>query len=76
MATDPLTLAKTFVKTVVRMFYETEHIVIVDALVFHGALSLQDLVLVLDMGKNQKTTGKLTGKLREGGLISVYATSQ
>jgi hypothetical protein len=34
---DALGLAKVFVKTVVRMFYETEHIVIVDALVFHGA---------------------------------------
>ena len=27
---DPLQLAKQFVKTVVRMFYETEHIVVVD----------------------------------------------
>jgi len=34
---DPLELAKVFVKTVVRMFYETEHVVIVDALVFHNA---------------------------------------
>jgi transcription initiation factor TFIIE subunit alpha len=34
---DPLGLAKLFVKTVVRMFYETEHIVVVDALVFHSA---------------------------------------
>jgi transcription initiation factor TFIIE subunit alpha len=36
-AMDPLGLAKVFIKTVVRMFYETEHIVIIDALVFHGA---------------------------------------
>lgn len=34
---DPLELGKLFVKTAVRMFYDTEHIVIVDALVFHGA---------------------------------------
>ena len=34
---DPLDLGKVFVKTVVRMFYETEHIVVVDALVYHGA---------------------------------------
>lgn len=34
---DPLELGKVFVKTVVRMFYETEHIVVVDALVYHGA---------------------------------------
>jgi hypothetical protein len=36
-AMDPLQLGKTFVKTVVRMFYETEHIVVIDALVYHGA---------------------------------------
>jgi transcription initiation factor IIE alpha subunit len=71
-ATDPLQLAKTFVQTVVRMFYETEHIVVVDALVFHGALALSDLVIVLDAGKNSKGVGKLCGKLKEGGLISVY----
>lgn len=34
---DPLQLAKIFVRTVVRMFYEIEHIVVVDALVIHGA---------------------------------------
>lgn len=71
-ATDPQQLAKTFVQTVVRMFYETEHIVVIDALVFHGALALSDLVIVLDAGKNSKGVGKLCGKLKEGGLISVY----
>lgn len=39
----------------------------------HRRLTLQDLVLVLDWGKNQKGAGKLLGKLRDGGLISVYA---
>ena len=34
---DPLELARLFVKAAVRMFYHTEHVVIVDALVFHGA---------------------------------------
>lgn len=73
---DPLQLAKQFVKTVVRMFYETEHIVVVDALVFHGALTIQDLVQVLDGGKNQKGAQKITGKLREGGLISVFSRQE
>jgi hypothetical protein len=36
-AMDPLELGKVFVKTVVRMFYETEHMVVVDALIYHGA---------------------------------------
>ncbi|OCK83548.1 hypothetical protein K432DRAFT_346858 [Lepidopterella palustris CBS 459.81] len=70
---DPLDLARVFVKTVVRMFYETEHIVVVDALVFHGALSLADLAVVLDYGKQLKTAQKLCGKLKEGGLVSVFA---
>lgn len=41
-AMDPLQLGKTFVKTVVRMFYETEHIVVIDALVYHGAYVLDN----------------------------------
>lgn len=35
-------------------------------------LALSDLVIVLDAGKNSKGVGKLCGKLREGGLVSVY----
>jgi transcription initiation factor TFIIE subunit alpha len=76
MQKDPLELAKVFVKTAVRMFYETEHIVVIDALVFHGALSLPDLVIVLDAGKNQKGAGKLCGKLKESGLLSVYTRQE
>ncbi|KAF1962022.1 hypothetical protein CC80DRAFT_202231 [Byssothecium circinans] len=73
---DPLQLAKTFVRTVVRMFYETDHIVVVDALVYHVALSLSDLVLVLDAGKNTKGVGKICGKLKEGGLVSVFSRQE
>ncbi|KAJ4298135.1 hypothetical protein N0V90_006034 [Kalmusia sp. IMI 367209] len=73
---DPLELGKVFVKTVVRMFYDTEHIVVIDALIYHGALTLSDLVLVLDAGKNSKTVGKFCGKLKEGGLITVYARQE
>ncbi|KAF2729958.1 hypothetical protein EJ04DRAFT_57365 [Polyplosphaeria fusca] len=73
---DPLQLAKTFVKTVVRIFYSVEQIVVVDALVFHGALVLSDLVLVLDAGKNSKHAQKITAKLREGGLISVHTRQE
>ncbi|KAF2448304.1 hypothetical protein P171DRAFT_380877 [Karstenula rhodostoma CBS 690.94] len=73
---DPLELGKLFVKTVVRMFYETEHIVVVDALVFHGALNMPDLVLVLDMGKSTKQVSKYVGKLREAGLISGFSRQE
>ncbi|PVI06372.1 hypothetical protein DM02DRAFT_609944 [Periconia macrospinosa] len=73
---DPLQLARTFVKMAVRMFYGTEHMVVVDALVYHGALSLPDLVLVLDAGKNTKGVGKFCGRLKEGGIISVYSRQE
>lgn len=68
---DPLDLARVFVKTVVRMFYDIEHIVVIDALAFHGALSLADIAIVLDYGKQLKTSQKVCGKLKEGGLVSV-----
>lgn len=35
-------------------------------------LHMQDLVLVLDMGKSTKQVGKYVGKLREAGLISMF----
>ena len=39
-------------------------------------LSVSDLVIVLDAGKNSKGVGKLVGKLKEGGLVSVYARQE
>lgn len=42
---DPVELARVFVKTVVRMFYETEHVVVIDALVFHGACVYMRILL-------------------------------
>ncbi|KAH7063749.1 hypothetical protein BKA63DRAFT_180730 [Paraphoma chrysanthemicola] len=69
---DPLELGKQFVRTVVRMFYETEHVVVLDALCYHGALPISDLVLVLDAGKNSKHVGKIVGKLKEAGMCAVF----
>jgi transcription initiation factor TFIIE subunit alpha len=34
-------------------------------------LSLADVAMVLDYGKQLKTAQKLCGKLKEGGLVSV-----
>jgi transcription initiation factor TFIIE subunit alpha len=73
---DPLDLARVFVKTVARMFYDTEHIVVIDALAFHGALSLSDIAIVLEYGKQLKTAQRLCGRLREGGLVSVFARAE
>jgi len=68
---DPVDVAKQLVRSVVRMFYEIEHIVVMDALCYHVALSISDLVQVLDAGKNSKHVGKLVGKLKEAGLCAV-----
>lgn len=67
--------AKQLVKMVVRMFYETEHVVILDALCYHGALHVSDMVLILDAGKNSKYVGKLVGRLKEAGLCTTYVMS-
>lgn len=68
---DPVETAKQLVRTVVRMFYEIEHVVVMDALCYHGALPISDLVLVLEAGKNSKHVGKIVGKLKEAGMCAV-----
>jgi transcription initiation factor TFIIE subunit alpha len=68
---DPVQKAKQLVRTVVRMFYETEHMVVMDALCYHGALAISDLVMVLEAGKNSKHVGKVVGKLKEAGMCAV-----
>lgn len=67
---DPVETAKQFVRTVVRMFYETEHVVVLDALCYHVALPMNDLVIILEAGKNSKYVGRIVGKLKEAGLCS------
>jgi transcription initiation factor TFIIE subunit alpha len=69
-AKDPVETVKQLLRTVVRMFYETEHIVIMDALCYHGALPVADMTIILDAGKNSKYVSKIAGKLREAGLCS------
>ncbi|KAK7516518.1 uncharacterized protein IWZ02DRAFT_454360 [Phyllosticta citriasiana] len=69
-------IAKVLVRTVARVFYDTEQIIVVDALVNHGAISAVDLSLVMDEGKNHKKVQKYCAKLREGGLVSVYVRSE
>ncbi|KAF2763415.1 hypothetical protein EJ05DRAFT_534767 [Pseudovirgaria hyperparasitica] len=69
-------LAKILVRSVVRAFYDIDAIVVIDALVNHSALSISDLATVLMDGNNQKNAQKICGKLREGGLISVYVRQE
>ncbi|KAF7443102.1 tfiie alpha subunit [Pyrenophora tritici-repentis] len=71
---DPVQIVKQLLRTVVRMFYETEHIVIMDALCYHGALSISDMTIILDAGKNSKHVSKVVGKLKEAGLCRSYVS--
>jgi len=67
-------IAKTLLRTVVRAFYETEHILIIDALALHSTLTDKDLAHVL--GMQEKALRRLCGKLKEDGLISVHSRGE
>jgi transcription initiation factor TFIIE subunit alpha len=69
--------AKTLIRTVVRAFYETEHIVAIDAVVNHTALTIEDFKQIFAAGGRQpKEIAKYLGKLREGGLLSCYGRQE
>jgi transcription initiation factor TFIIE subunit alpha len=63
-------LANTLIRTVARAFYETRHILVIDALFIHSVLHAEDLAFLL--GMQQKDLRKLCAKLREDRLIAVY----
>ncbi|KAM5454282.1 hypothetical protein MaudCBS49596_002298 [Microsporum audouinii] len=65
-------LAGTLIRMTARAFYETRHILVIDALFIHSVLNAEDLALLL--GMQQKDVRKLCGRLREDRLISVYGT--
>ncbi|KAF2091136.1 hypothetical protein K490DRAFT_34729 [Saccharata proteae CBS 121410] len=68
-------VAKLLVRTVVRVFFDVEQVVVVDALVNHGAISASDLTIIFD-DKTQKRLQKYVAKLREHGLVSVHSRSE
>ncbi|TDZ33802.1 Transcription initiation factor IIE subunit alpha [Colletotrichum trifolii] len=70
MAQQALDIAKTLVKSVMRAFYETRHILIIDALIIHSALRDDDLAYL--MATNTKDLHKACGKLREDRFLAVY----
>ncbi|KAI9796612.1 MAG: hypothetical protein M1833_006052 [Piccolia ochrophora] len=63
-------LAKALVRSVARAFYETRHILVVDALMVHSALRDDDLAHLL--GMQTKELRKLCAKLEEHRLLSVH----
>jgi transcription initiation factor TFIIE subunit alpha len=69
--------AQVLVRSVARAFYETDHIIAVDALVIHGACSVDDLKHVfINTGRGNKEIQKTCGRLKEGGLVSVYGRQE
>ncbi|KAJ5777162.1 hypothetical protein N7520_000408 [Penicillium odoratum] len=67
-------LANTLIRSVVRAFYETRHILVVDALFLHSVLHAEDLAFV--MGMQQKDLRKLCARLREDRLIAVNTRAE
>ncbi|EAW06345.1 putative transcription factor TFIIE complex alpha subunit [Aspergillus clavatus NRRL 1] len=67
-------LANTLIRSVVRAFYETRHILVVDALFIHSVLHAEDLAFLL--GMQQKDLRKLCARLREDRLISVSTRAE
>ncbi|KUL89937.1 hypothetical protein ZTR_02876 [Talaromyces verruculosus] len=67
-------LASALVRSVVRAFYETRQILVVDALFIHSVLHAEDLAHLL--GMQQKDLRKLCSRLREDRLIAVHTRSE
>ena len=67
-------LATLLLRTTARAFYNTEHILVVDALILHSTLSDQDLAHVL--GMQTKSLRKICGRLKEDGLLSVQSRAE
>ncbi|KAL9598982.1 MAG: hypothetical protein Q9219_004165 [cf. Caloplaca sp. 3 TL-2023] len=63
-------LSKALIRSVVRAFYETRHVLVIDALMVHSTLSNEDLAHLLSM--QPKDLRKLCAKLREDRLLAVF----
>ncbi|CZT48585.1 related to transcription initiation factor IIE chain TFA1 [Rhynchosporium secalis] len=67
-------LAQSLVRSCVRSFYDTKHILVIDALVIHSALRDDDMAYL--MGMNTKELHKLCGRLREDRFLSVHTRQE
>ncbi|KAI9762980.1 MAG: hypothetical protein M4579_000043 [Chaenotheca gracillima] len=63
-------LAKSLIRSIARGFFETKHILIIDALMIHSAVRDDDLAHLL--GMQTKELRKLCAKLEEHRLLAVY----
>ncbi|QPC76381.1 hypothetical protein HYE68_007133 [Fusarium pseudograminearum] len=67
-------LAITLVKSVMRAFYQTREILVIDALILHEALRDDDLAYLMSI--NTKDLHKICGKLREDRFLVVHTRSE
>lgn len=67
-------LAIDLIRMAARAFCSTEHIIVIEALIYHNTLHDVDLAHVL--GMQQKALRKLCGKLREDGLLSMQTRGE
>ncbi|KAK5133217.1 hypothetical protein LTR08_008052 [Meristemomyces frigidus] len=67
-------LATDLLRTTVRAFYNTDHILVIDALITHSTLPDTDLAHIL--GMQPKALRKLCGRLKEDGLLSIETRSE
>ncbi|KAK9473424.1 TFIIE alpha subunit-domain-containing protein [Dipodascopsis tothii] len=65
---------KVLIQYVVRSFYDTRHVIILDAILRHSAISDDDLAQMV--GVQKKELHKICAKLREDRLLKVYARSE
>jgi transcription initiation factor TFIIE subunit alpha len=71
---DGADLAHALLRTVVRAFYQTEHILVIEALIIHSTLPDTDLAHVL--GMQSKALHRVCGRLKEDGLVSVVPRAE
>ncbi|TGO83132.1 hypothetical protein BPOR_0698g00050 [Botrytis porri] len=64
-------LAQMLVRSCMRSFYDTKHILVFDALVIHSALRDDDLAYLMSI--NTKELHKLCGKLKEDRFLAVHS---
>ncbi|RKF59543.1 Transcription initiation factor IIE subunit alpha [Erysiphe neolycopersici] len=67
-------LSKSLIRSCMRSFYDTKHILVVDALIIHSALRDDDLAYL--MGMNLKELHKLCGRLNEDRFIAVHTRAE
>ncbi|KAI6715266.1 hypothetical protein B2J93_3542 [Marssonina coronariae] len=67
-------LAQSLVRSCVRSFYDTKHILVVDALIIHSALRDDDMAYL--MGMNTKELHKLCGRLKEDRFLAVHTRQE